>query len=199
MSILRDGPAAMLAFRDAPRFPRSADRAVTRGSLVLVVNCGSSSVKASLLADHGGHELDLAVTGLGHAPRLKANGTERGVDAPDPAAAVARVLDELEARPELRVRLAAVGHRVAHGGDRYTTPVRIDDAVEAGIEALVPLAPLHNPAALAGIRAARARLPQLPHVAVFDTAFHATLPRRAREYALPAAVARQLGIRRYGF
>jgi hypothetical protein len=81
--------------------------AMTRGSLVLVVNCGSSSVKAALIGDDGAHVLDFAVTGLGHAPRLRADGSERPVEAPDPASAVARVLDELEHRPELRQRLAA--------------------------------------------------------------------------------------------
>jgi acetate kinase len=172
---------------------------MTRGSLVLVVNCGSSSVKASLIGDDGSHALDFAVTGLGHAPRLRSNGHDRPVDAPDPASAVRRVLDELEQRPELRARLAALGHRVAHGGQRFTTPVLLTPDVEAGIEALVPLAPLHNPAALAGIRVARERLPELPQVAVFDTAFHATLPRRSRDYALPRELAASLGIRRYGF
>jgi acetate kinase len=172
---------------------------MSRGSLVLVLNVGSSSLKASLVAEDGSHVLDLAVTGLGHAPRLSADGQERDVDAPDSAAAVARVLDEIETRPALRPRLVAVGHRVAHGEERYTTPVLLTPETEAGIEALVPLAPLHNPAALAGIRAARARLADLPHVAVFDTAFHATLPRRSREYALPRELAAELGLRRYGF
>lgn len=172
---------------------------MTRGSLVLVVNCGSSSVKASLVGEDGAHELDLAVTGLGHAPRLRANGSERAVDAPDPASAVACLLDALEQRPALRQRLAAVGHRVAHGGERFTTPVLLTPDIEAAVEALAPLAPLHTPAALAGIRVARERLPGLPQVAVFDTAFHATLPRRSRDYALPRELAATLGLRRYGF
>jgi acetate kinase len=189
----------MLAFANAVPIPRFPGPPMTRGSLVLVVNCGSSSVKASLIAEDGSHALDLAVTGLGHAPRLRADGMEREVQAADPAAALAHVLDEVESRPQLRQRLIAVGHRVAHGGDRYTTPVRLDAETEAGIEALIPLAPLHNPAALAGIRAARARLPELPHAAVFDTAFHSTLPRRSRDYALPRELASSLGIRRYGF
>jgi acetate kinase len=172
---------------------------MTRGSLVLVVNCGSSSVKASLLAEDGRHVLDLAVTALGRAPRLVVDGVESAVEAADSTAAIARVLDEIVARPALRDRLAAAGHRVAHGGERYTTPVLVTPDTEAGIESLVPLAPLHNPAALAGIRVARARLPALPHVAVFDTAFHSTLPRRSRDYALPRDVAAELGLRRYGF
>ncbi|MEX1363234.1 MAG: acetate/propionate family kinase, partial [Nannocystaceae bacterium] len=95
--------------------------------------------------------------------------------------------------------VGAVGHRVVHGGERFVAPTRVDDEVEAAIERLEPLAPLHNPANLAGIRAARAVCPGVPHVAVFDTAFHSTLPSRARNYALPQSLTRQHGIRRYGF
>lgn len=171
----------------------------TDTSLVLVVNCGSSSVKAALLDAHERHVLDLQLADIGRAPRLRVADTEREVAAADPAAAVQLLLAAIEARPELRGRIAAVGHRVAHGGERFVLPTLVDASVEAAIEALVPLAPLHNPAALAGIRAARARWPEIAHVAVFDTAFHATLPRRAREYALPRALAERLGIRRYGF
>lgn len=89
----------------------------------------------------------------------------------------------------------AVGHRVVHGGDRFREPVLVDDDVERAIEALVPLAPLHNAPALRALRDARAALPDVPHVAVFDTAFHATIPEEAAVYAVPAA----WGIRRYGF
>lgn len=168
-------------------------------SLVLVVNCGSSSVKAALLDAHEAHVLDLHVSDLGRATRLRVGDVERDVVAPDPAAGVALVLAEIETRPELRHRVCAVGHRVAHGGERFVVPTRIDAEVEAAIEALAPLAPLHNPSALAGIRTARSRWPELAHVAVFDTAFHATLPRRSREYALPRALTERLGLRRYGF
>jgi len=152
----------------------------------LVFNCGSSSLKAALVAADGRHVADV-VLATGARP-------DEGI-----AAAVVRVIDDFAARGLLAPALAAVGHRVAHGGERFTAPTLIDDGVEAAIAALAPLAPLHNPAALAAIRAARARLPGIPHVAVFDTAFHATLPRRAREYALPAAVRERFGIRRYGF
>jgi len=89
----------------------------------------------------------------------------------------------------------AVGHRVVHGGDRFREPVLVDDEVEAAIEALLPLAPLHNEPALRGLRDARAALPDPPHVAVFDTAFHATIPDEAAVYAVPPA----WGVRRYGF
>ncbi|MEO1368321.1 MAG: acetate/propionate family kinase, partial [Acidobacteriota bacterium] len=94
---------------------------------------------------------------------------------------------------------AAVGHRVVHGGDRFHDATLIDDEVIDAIESCVPLAPLHNPANLVGIRAARAALPDLPHVAIFDTAFHVRMPRRARQYAIDLELSERLGIRRYGF
>jgi acetate kinase len=93
----------------------------------------------------------------------------------------------------------AVGHRVVHGGRRFSAPVRIDSEVEAGIAALVPLAPLHNPVALAGIRAARARLPDTPMVAVFDTAFHAGRSQASLRYGLPTDLTEALALYRYGF
>jgi acetate kinase len=93
----------------------------------------------------------------------------------------------------------AIGHRVVHGGDRFREPVLLDAEVEAGLEALVALAPLHNRPALDAIRDARAALPDVPHVAVFDTAFHATIPVEASTYAVPARWREEWGIRRYGF
>jgi acetate kinase len=93
----------------------------------------------------------------------------------------------------------AIGHRVVHGGRKFTAPVLIDAEVEAGIEALVPLAPLHNPVALAGIRVARSELAGRPMVAVFDTAFHAHRSRASLHYALPPDLTESLGLYRYGF
>ena len=95
--------------------------------------------------------------------------------------------------------IGAVGHRVVHGGHRFTAATPIDDDVVAGIGALTDLAPLHQPRALAGIEAVRAALPGVPSVACFDTAFHAGLPAAAATYALPAAWARRFGLRRFGF
>ena len=92
----------------------------------------------------------------------------------------------------------AVGHRVVHGGARYTEPVLIDDRVEEAIDDLSRIAPLHNTPALRAIREARAALPDVPHVAVFDTAFHSTIPQVASTYAIPQAW-RDWGVRRYGF
>jgi acetate kinase len=91
--------------------------------------------------------------------------------------------------------VTAVGHRVVHGGERFVEPVLVDAAVEAAIEELRAIAPLHNEPALRGLREARAAFPDLPQVAAFDTAFHATIPERARTYAIPPA----WGIRRFGF
>lgn len=97
------------------------------------------------------------------------------------------------------VRADAVGHRVVHGGRRFVQPVRVDDAVERGIEELAALAPLHNPPALQAIRRARAALPDVPHVAVFDTAFHSTMPAAASTYAIPERWREEWDVHRYGF
>jgi acetate kinase len=107
--------------------------------------------------------------------------------------------DVAEAVDGYTVAADAVGHRVVHGGDRFREPVRVDDGVERAIEELAVIAPLHNTPALEGIRAARRALPGVPHVAVFDTAFHATMPARATTYAVPARWRDEWGIRRYGF
>lgn len=168
-----------------------------RATRVLVLNSGSSSVKYQLLdmaeaAD--GTDRGRLVSGL-----VERIGEEGGVADHDEA--LRRVAGQLAERglgldsPEL----AAVGHRVVHGGTRFTAPTLITDEVLAAIEDLVPLAPLHNPANIAGIRVARALRPDLPQVAVFDTAFHATLPEAAARYAVETATADRYGIRRYGF
>lgn len=150
---------------------------------VLVLNAGSSSLKYQVVDPAAP---DDRTRGL-----VERIGEPGGV--PDHTSAVRAVLDELGAHPD------AVGHRIVHGGTRFVAPTLIDAEVEAEIEALSDLAPLHNPPGLAGIRAARAVLPDVPHVAVFDTAFHATLPEHAAAYAIDRAVAAELGIRRYGF
>jgi acetate kinase len=156
---------------------------------VIVINCGSTSLKAERLDP---------VSGTRHASLLVERIGEPGSAITDHGVALAKALETLldvDGAPPVTV----VGHRVVHGGEAFQAPVRIDDGVIAAIEALVPLAPLHLPHNLAGIRAALKALPDIPHVAVFDTAVHATLPRRARTYALPYAAAKKHGIRRYGF
>ncbi len=95
--------------------------------------------------------------------------------------------------------LAAIGHRVVHGGERFRSPTVVDDAVAGAIRDMIPLAPLHNPANLDGIEVARRLFPQVPSVAVFDTAFHQTMPRTAYRYAIPEYLYREHRVRRYGF
>ena len=97
------------------------------------------------------------------------------------------------------LELGAVGHRVVHGGERFAEPVLIDNEITRAIERLNPLAPLHNPANVLGIRAITRKWPDMPQVAVFDTAFHRTLPEHAWRYAVPDELYTNHGIRRYGF
>lgn len=157
--------------------------------LVLVVNCGSSSLKYQVIdADDG-----TSVT-RGLAERIG----EPGGSA-DHEDALRRMLVALRADGARLDDCVAVGHRVVHGGERFTAPTLVTEEVVAAVEALIPLAPLHNPANLIGIRVLRRLLPDLRHVAVFDTAFHATMPPYAYTYALPRDLARRYGIRRYGF
>ncbi len=170
---------------------------------VLVINCGSSTVKADVVDPASGARAATARVERvgGQAATVRFDG---GEPVPVPgrthAEALEAVLPRLLAAVGDGEEVAGVGHRVVHGGERFVAPTRVDEEVEAAIEALIPLAPLHNPANLAGIRAARGLLPGVPHVAVFDTAFHATLPRRARTYALPERLRERLpAARRFGF
>jgi acetate kinase len=175
---------------------------------VLALNCGSSSVKFRLLAVQATASLDAVhplaggvVDRLGAAARLTFERDGRAERSEEPvtdhAEAVARVLGWLATGAE---DIEAVGHRIVHGGARFTTPTPIDDAVLEALEGLEALAPLHNRPSLVGVRACREVLgPALPMVAVFDTAFHALLPERAAQYAIPWEVARRHGIRRFGF
>lgn len=166
---------------------------------ILVLNAGSSSLKAAVLDSRTGtRHATLHIERL-QTPDAVATLDE---DPPRPLGPVGIEGALQAALPDLLARagtLSGVGHRMVHGGDRFTAPTILDDAVEEAIAGLTALAPLHIPANLAALHAARALLPDLPHVAVFDTAFHSTLPRRARAYALPADVVESHGIRRYGF
>ncbi len=160
---------------------------------MLVFNAGSSTLKASIVgATTAGHPVP---------PPLAALTIEWGNDASRDAAVAAGVDSALAGLRDLGADPAdcvAVAHRVVHGGDRFREPVLLDDAAIVAIEAMASLAPLHNPVATAAIRAARERLSSAPHVAAFDTAFHAALPESAWRYPLPAEWA-SWGIRRYGF
>jgi acetate kinase len=123
----------------------------------------------------------------------------QAVQAVDHAEAICRMYEVLVERYQSAEVVKAIGHRVVHGGEHFFQAAQITPEVEAHIEACAPLAPLHNPAHLAGIRAAGSYFPKLPQVAVFDTAFHQTMPERAYLYALPYELYEQQGIRRYGF
>ncbi len=162
---------------------------------VLVLNAGSSSLKFSLTETKNERHLMRGVVeriGL-EGTRLRIGDRTEAVQARDHGEALAAVLNRLDL-----AGLEAVGHRVVHGGD-FTASSRITDEVLKRLEAFVPLAPLHNPANIAGIRAALAALPDLPQVAVFDTAFHQSMPERAWRYALPRRLADERRYRRYGF
>lgn len=152
--------------------------------LVLVLNCGSSSIKYQVI--------DTAVEeplAVGLVERVE-----------DHAAGVAEVIATLDEDPAFSLAdLKVVGHRVVQGGDEFTAPTVIDDDVERRIGLLSSLAPLHNPAHAAGIAAARAAFPSIPHVAIFDTAFHQSIAADAYTYALDRRVAQEHAIRRYGF
>ncbi len=151
--------------------------------LVLVLNAGSSSLKYQLIDVEAQTTLD-----KGLIERV----TDHG-------AALRRALIEIEGHGHDLAGLVAVGHRVVHGGARFSDPTIITGEVRAAIEDLVPLAPLHNPAALMGIDAAVGAFPDTPQVAVFDTAFHQGIPPAAHTYAVPQAWREGLRVRRYGF
>jgi acetate kinase len=178
---------------------------------VLVLNAGSSSIKLSLfrLAPAGALALALRgqIEGIGTAhPQLsfqphdgpgQAGAAVRPDQAADHRGALAVLAQGLDGRPE-RASVRAVGHRVVHGGVTYARPVVLDDEVMRALDALVPLAPLHQPHNLATIRAVGERLPGIPQVACFDTAFHRGHPDVAEAFALPWHLYER-GVRRYGF
>jgi len=169
---------------------------------VLVLNTGSSSLKYRRVEPETGAT---PVTGLveriGDATgRVGHDGPRGEVRREQPVADHDAALDLMrELLAADGVAFDAVGHRVVHGGPRLVAPTRVDDDVLAEIERVTPLAPLHNPAAVAGIRAARRAWPEVPQVAAFDTAYFAELPAASATYALDRDVAARLGLRRYGF
>lgn len=179
-------------------------------SRVLVLNSGSSSVKYQLLDMRDSSRLAVGLverigeesSRLKHTPRASGVASREWTGPiADHEAALKAVSAEL-AKDGLGLdspELAAIGHRVVHGGKHFTEPTVIDDAVLAEIERLIPVAPLHNPANLTGIRTARQLRPDLPQVAVFDTAFHTTMPESAARYAIDVETADRFRIRRYGF
>ena len=176
---------------------------MTEAGLVLVLNSGSSSVKFALIDPLAGRRVlggEAEKVGTPEAvlhiqPEHGDPRTEPPGDGSYPAI-ISRILGHL---PSAGPEVIGAGHRVVHGGDRFSASVLVDDEVIAAIRSFSQLAPLHNPKALAGIEAVRAARPGLPQVAAFDTAFHHTMPPRAYRYAIPEEWYTRYGVRRYGF
>lgn len=176
------------------------------GKTVLVINCGSSSVKFAILNPQDG---TVFLSGLAEALNLpEAQISWRFGDNPKQKAAIPGgdhaaalqflVKNVLSDDQALHDSIVACGHRIVQGGDIYSEPTLVDDEVEANIAKVIPFAPLHNPAHLLGIRAARQSFPHIPHVTVFDTAFHMTMPPKAYRFAIPEEYYTKLHLRRYG-
>jgi len=177
---------------------------------ILVINAGSSSLKYQLI-----DMIDESVIAKGLCERIGIEGSllthkygkdgkfELAVAMPDHTAAMAVVLDALQDKEHGVIasidEIGAVGHRVLHGGMEFTASCVIDDKCIAAIKKCIPLGPLHNPANLMGIQACQAVMPKTPMVAVFDTAFHQTMPAKAYTYAIPSEYYDKYQIRRYGF
>ena len=172
--------------------------------LVLILNCGSSSVKAAIMDVAKKEVLMSCLAEKVGTPdayiTFKVNGEKEKQDlsdAYDHSGAVMALLAELK-KLGLYDRVKAIGHRVVHGGERFTQSTVITPEVMKDIEACIVLAPLHNPAHILGIEAAQKAFPALPQVAVFDTAFHQTMPPHAFHYAVPTSLYTKYGVRRYG-
>ncbi len=181
---------------------------------ILVINCGSSSLKYQLLDMEGERALASGIVerigeSAGKVSHQNQSGDQKGgrilyeKHISDHRSAMNEAVGQLTA-PDTGVisgpaEIEAVGHRVVHGGEYFRKPTRVDQTVMGAIEKTIPLAPLHNPANLMGIKVARELFPHAPQVAVFDTAFHQTIPAVAYHYALPWSYYEELGVRRYGF
>ncbi len=173
---------------------------------VLVLNPGSSSLKSSVIETAAtpatGVDGAVAAASAESLAPLGQHEVDWGVDATadtDPAGDIRALLGRYEAAGISAASLGAVGYRVVHGGERFREPTLVTPEVITAVDELSALAPLHNGIAVATMRAGLAAIPQLPHVAVFDTAFHATLPEDAFRYPVPGAWYSEWGVRRYGF
>lgn len=181
--------------------------------IILVLNCGSSSLKYQLLDMKSDVDFDLLAKGLverigldkGYLSHRVTGRDKYEIEKPIPnhtegiKSVLTLLVDEKEGVLKSLSEIHAVGHRVAHGGEYFFSSKKIDDKVIEGIEKLCELAPLHNPANLLGIRAISDLLPTTPQVAVFDTSFHQTMPAEAYMYAIPYEYYENYKIRRYGF
>jgi len=172
--------------------------------MILVINTGSSSIKMALIEMPSGRMLAEGMAErLGEAEALLAWKADSGLlgsklPGADHHSAMQHMLATLFAQVD-RKGIRAVGHRVVHGGERFVAPTLLDAVAIAEIDAISHLAPLHNPANLIGIRAAMDALSEVPHIAVFDTAFHHTMPKHTSLYAVPYSWYSDYGVRRYGF
>lgn len=173
---------------------------------VLVINCGSSSVKFAIMNPEDGH---VYLSGIAEAMNLPeafiswrfgdSDKQKAEISGYNHEQALSYLVDNiLSTDKQLLESIVACGHRIVHGGEYYSAPTLIDDEVLKNIEKVIPFAPLHNPAHILGINAARASFPNIPHVAVFDTAFHQTMPPVAYRFAIPEEYYTKGGIRRYG-
>lgn len=173
---------------------------------VLVINCGSSSVKFAIMNPEDGK---VHLSGIAEAMNLPEafiswrfgdeDKQKANISGYNHEQALAYLVDNiLSSHKDLLDSIVACGHRIVHGGEYYSAPTQIDDEVLANIEKVIPFAPLHNPAHILGIKAARTSFPSIPHVAVFDTAFHQTMPPVAYRFAIPEEYYTKGGIRRYG-
>lgn len=165
---------------------------------ILVVNAGSSSIKCMVFDQALAPLAAVSVAEIGGAAMIRAGGATQPLAAPDHRAAMAAILTALDGQGIAARSLTAAAHRIVHGGAALVAPERVTPDLIARITACIPIAPLHNPANLAGIAALSDIVPDLPQYASFDTAFHATIPPVAFRYALPATEEAK-GIRRYGF
>ncbi|MGV8907402.1 MAG: acetate/propionate family kinase [Propionicimonas sp.] len=172
---------------------------------ILLLNCGSSSIKYQVIdADSESVIATGIIQRIGDESGTldhKVDGETFHVDRgfPNHARALSHLIQMFDAHGPSLATIKAVGHRTVHGGETFRSTVVIDDGVLERLRELSPLAPLHNPPGIAGIEAARAALPDVPHVAIFDTAFFATLPPEAYTYAIDTEIAKAHGIRKYGF
>lgn len=173
---------------------------------VLVINCGSSSVKFAIMNPEDGQ---VYLSGIAEAMNLPeafiswrfgdSDKQKAEISGYNHEQALSYLVDNiLSTDKQLLESIVACGHRIVHGGEYYSAPTLIDDKVLKNIEKVIPFAPLHNPAHILGINAARASFPNIPHVAVFDTAFHQTMPPVAYRFAIPEEYYTKGGIRRYG-
>jgi len=168
---------------------------------ILVINCGSSSIKAEIInTETRDRLLNMRVERIGNSPTLSISTVNEEIQCPDAPYdqvlefALKQLTDNLGT-----IEIQGIGHRVVHGGTDFDRPTKIDAEVIQKIEALNDLAPLHNPINIKGIQLAMRIFEKYPHVAVFDTAFHHTLPNRAKTYAIPQELSKKHQIRRYGF